>query len=85
MGKISFNDIIFATATIRGEVAACLRLSGLGSISDVIKAIKGEIGSTNGLLTINLRNMTQGWSGSKAVYMSTVPVMSQPGKQLSLF
>lgn len=85
MGKISFNDIIFATATIRGEVAANLRLSGLKSMSDVIKAIKGEIGSTNGLLTISLRNMTQGWSGSKAVYMSTTPAYAQTVRQLTLF
>ena len=85
MGKISFNDIIFATATIRGEVAASLRLSGLKSMSDVMKAIKHEIGSANGMLTISLRNMTQGWSGSKAIYLSPTPIFTQAGRQLTLF
>ena len=65
MEKISINDIIFATAKIQGRVAASLRLSGIASMADVIKEIKREIGSANGLLTISLRNMTQGWSGRK--------------------
>ncbi len=74
MEKISINDIIFATAKIQGRVAASLRLSGIASMADVIKEIKREIGSANGLLTISLRNMTQGWSGRKSVYLSAVPI-----------
>lgn len=76
MEKISINDIIFATAKIQGRVAASLRLSGIMSMADIIRAIKNEIGSANGLLTISLRNMTQGWSRQKSVYLSAIPIRS---------
>lgn len=83
MEKITFNDIIFATATIRGKVKN-FRFSGLMSIADVIKAIKQEIGAVSGLLTISLRNMTQGWSREKSIYLSAIPVKVD-GVQLTLF
>lgn len=85
MEKISINDIIFATATIRGTIAASLKLSGLKSMADVIAAIKKEIGIAGDLLTITLRNMTQGWSKSRSLYLSPVPVRPAPGTQLTLF
>ncbi|MDE6702636.1 MAG: hypothetical protein K2K00_03045 [Muribaculaceae bacterium] len=85
MEKISINDIIFATATVRGSIAATLRLSGLNSMAEVIAAIKKELGFVGGLLTITLRNMTQGWSRSKSLYLSPNPVAPIPGKQLTLF
>ena len=83
MEKISINDIIFATASIRCKVTN-FRFCGLMSMAEVIKAIKNEIGSVSGLLTISLRNMTQGWSRQKSVYLSTVPART-PGIQLTLF
>lgn len=85
MEKISINDIIFATATIRGSIATTLRLSGLKSMSEVIAAIKKELGVVGGLLTITLRNMTQGWSQSKSLYLAPVAVRPAAGKQLTLF
>lgn len=85
MEKISINDIIFATATVRGTIAASLKLSGLKSMADVIAAIKKEIGIAGGLLTITLRNMTQGWSRTRSLYLSPVRVCPAPGTQLTLF
>lgn len=74
MNAITLNDIIFATATIRGAVAANLRLSGLRSMSEVINAVRREIGSFSGLITISLRNMTQGWTQQKSLYLSPVAI-----------
>ena len=76
MEKISINDIIFPTAKIQGRVTASLRLSGIMSMADIIREIKKEIGSASGLLTISLRNMTQGWSRQKSVYLSAIPIRS---------
>ena len=76
MEKISINDIIFATAKSQGRVTASLRLSGIMSMADIIREIKKEIGSASGLLTISLRNMTQGWSRQKSVYLSAIPIRS---------
>ena len=85
MKKININDIIFATAIIRGTVTASLRLSGLSSVADVIKAIKREIGSFSGIMTVSMRNMTQGWSEQKSLYLSPVVAKRSSGIQLSLF
>ncbi len=74
MNIITLNDIIFATATVRGAVTANLRLSGLRSMADVINAIRREIGSASGLITISLRNMTQGWTQQKSLYLSPVAI-----------
>lgn len=83
MEIISINDIIFATASIRGKVTN-LKLSGLMTMADVILAVKKEIGNVTGLLKISLRNMTQGWIREKSVYLSPVPVRTA-GIQLTLF
>ncbi len=83
MEIININDIIFATASIRGKVTS-LKLSGLMNMSEVILAVKKEIGNVTGLLKITLRNMTQGWSREKSVYLSPVPVRAA-GIQLTLF
>lgn len=83
MEIISINDIIFATASIRGKVTN-LKLSGFMTMADVILAVKKEIGNVSGLLKISLRNMTQGWCREKSVYLSPVPVR-RAGIQLTLF
>lgn len=85
MKKISIHDVIFATATIRGNIAVNIRLCGISSIADIIKVIKQEIGHVGGLLTISLRNMTQGWTQSRSVYLAPVHSTTMPGTQLTLF
>lgn len=87
MDTISINDIIYATATVNGSTTANLRLSGLSSASDVVRAIRREIGSFTGMITITTRNMTQGWSRRKSLYLAPrypKPTPS-PGTQLTLF
>lgn len=78
MEAININDIIFATASIRGNIAADIKLSGLKSMSEIVTAIRREIGSMSGLLTIRMRNATQGWCQSKSVYLSPAPVFVKP-------
>ncbi len=85
MKKITINDVIFATATIGGHIAANIRLSGLGSIAEVVRAVKNELGSFSGLLNITMRNMTQGWSHSKSVYLSPSVTATCESVQLTLF
>lgn len=74
MNIITINDIIFATATVRGAVTANLRLSGLRSMSEVINAVRRETDSFSGLITISLRNMTQGWTQQKSLYLSPMSI-----------
>lgn len=58
MATILSSDEIFATVSQRGRVMSSLRLSGITSLSDILRAIGNEI---RGLATIELRNSTQGW------------------------
>ncbi len=58
MATILSSDEIFATVSQRGRVVSSLRLSGITSLADILRAIGNEI---RGLATIELRNSTQGW------------------------
>lgn len=58
MTTILSSDEIFATVSQRGRVLSSLRLSGITSLADILRAIGNEI---RGLATIELRNSTQGW------------------------
>lgn len=70
MKTIDRNDIVFATAKTFGTINADLRLSGIGSVDEAIKAIKSEIGAFTGLVRISLRNATQGWSENRSLYLA---------------
>lgn len=81
MDIINTSDIIFASATIHGTIAVTLQLSGLHSVSEIIKAIRNEIGSFSGLLSLSVRNLSQGWARQHSIYIAA----AAPGTQLSLF
>lgn len=83
MATISLNDIIFATATFRGSEIVSLSLSGLTSLSELLAELRRRIGTTvKGLVTVSLRNRSQGWSQTRALYMNA---SATEGVQLSLF
>lgn len=62
MKKIEFNDVIFARATVMGQEMLNMRICGVVSMAELLQRVRREIGSCFGLITISLRNMTQGWS-----------------------
>lgn len=62
MVKIDFSDIIFVTVLQQGRSLAQLTFSGLHSIKELMQRLRQSLHQYNGLLTIQLRNSTQGWS-----------------------
>ncbi len=62
MKKIELNDVIFARATMMGREIINMRICGVMSMSELLRRVRQEIGSCFGLITINLRNMSQGWT-----------------------
>ncbi len=80
MGTISTTDIIYASITHHGRQIAAYSFSGLTSLHDIINYIRRRT-TLKGLLKVNLRNRSQGWSHSIA--LNLLP-LSQP-VQLSLF
>jgi hypothetical protein len=67
---INTDDILFATVISHGSTIASLRFSGASSYNDVVKHVKNSLNNTLGLITINLRNRSQGWTRSSAVLLT---------------
>lgn len=82
MANLNTSDIVFATVRQHGNTIANIRLSGMSSVSQILNYIKRFFRDTVGLLSVNLRNGTQGWSQTLNIIMR--PSVQRP-VQLSLF
>mgnify|MGYP003300023956 FL=1 len=69
MATIDSTDIIFATVTQRGKDVVSLRMSGMTSFSEIVKRMQTAVTSPLGLVTLRLRNYTQGWSQHHALVL----------------
>lgn len=69
MATISSTDTIFATVKQRGSMIANLRLSGVESMAHVMREVRSHLGTVSGLLTIDLRNQSQGWMSRQSVML----------------
>lgn len=64
------SDTIFATVRQRGITLADVRLSGITSLRDIINYLRRTIGALAGLISIDLRNGSQGWQQRHTVMLS---------------
>lgn len=86
MKTIKSTDIVFATVISRGRTVARVTLSGMTSVNDVMLNLSQRLAGLKGLMTLQLRNFTQGWSSRSALNLSTVAVLPQSRPvQLTLF
>lgn len=81
MATISSNDIVMATASIRGTQVTSFTSTGFSSVSDVLRAVLCNIGTAIGMVDIDLRNSTRGWRERRSLFVPKTP----DGIQLSLF
>ena len=65
MKQITSNDTIFATVRGRNSIIANLRLCGMNSMADVVASVRDAVGE--GLLTLTLRNGSQGWTDRRSI------------------
>ena len=82
MATINSSDILFATLIQRGRTIASVRLSGMTTFNEIIKYLGRMINGTFGMMTVSLRNGTQGWHEKRNIIFrrpDPAPV------QLSLF
>lgn len=70
MATINPSDIIFATIKQHGRILHTLQFSGVLSFSELMKQILNALSSVKGLITLNLRNGSQGWSQQRAIMLS---------------
>ena len=70
MATISSGDIIFATIIRGGRALLSTRISGIDSFTSLLKHVRDSLSLSHEhlpghLMTINVRNQTQGWSSSR--------------------
>lgn len=62
------TDHIFVTVTAAGGLQVLsLRLSGVGSIGEVMQRVSASAPLDRGMLSVQLRNSTQGWQQRRSV------------------
>lgn len=62
MQTIDYTDVVFATIIQRGRTLYSARISGMSSVAEVMKYLHSAVGKVAGMVTLNLRNSSQGWS-----------------------
>ena len=69
MKTITLSDIIFARATMMGREIANIRLHGISSMDDLVRRLRAELGSVFGMVTVSIRNLSQGWTQQRALIL----------------
>lgn len=81
MKTISFSDTIFATVNICGRVIYNSSIEGMNSIEEIIRYISNSVrGIARGMVTVLLRNGSQGWTMRRNIRLNAVA----EGTQLQL-
>ncbi len=69
MASISSTDIIQASATFEGRTVASIVSSGFASVNEVLLAVRHAAGDITGLLSLSLRNASQGWREQRSLFI----------------
>ncbi len=64
MGTISRSDTIFVTLVTKEGTLLPVTLNGVSSMNEIVTAIRRQSAETRGIVTLRMRNYTQGWSHS---------------------
>lgn len=70
MATIQSTDILFATLIQRGRTIASVRLSGITTFSEIIRYLRKVANGAVGMMTVSLRNGTQGWNHQRNIMFS---------------
>jgi len=73
---VSPNDVIFVNAVQFGRAIIDTALTGFDSMSALMHAVGELLAQTSGLVTVNLRNRTCGWTRRRAIRVN------QPGRMM---
>lgn len=64
------SDSICAKVIYRGTSIISLNLSGLTSMHDLYRAVAAATRELRGMVTLSLRNLSQGWNISRPLMLS---------------
>ncbi len=69
MATISSSDNLFASASIMGEQIFNFVGTGVASLGELISKVRNSPMARPGMVTLTIRNSSQGWSQSRAFYL----------------
>lgn len=72
MATINPTDLLYATVSGAGVSTISSQLMGMTSIADVFKSIRALASGISGLVTLKLRNRSQGWQQQFSLMLSPV-------------
>ena len=85
MAEINYNDVIYATLTRCGNVIASVKMRGMTSFESILRQIRKIVVESVGLVTLQIRNYSQGWSQNKTLVIGANESEYFTPVQLSLF
>lgn len=65
--SVTNTDVIFVNVMAVGRQVMTVTLSGNGSVEELMENIKGRLAGLDGLLTVNLRNSSQGTAAKRVL------------------
>lgn len=66
------SDRLFVNVVQYGKIILDSFFEGYDSVSGLMAAVRQQLGSVAGLITVNIRNCSQGWSGKRIVRLNRV-------------
>ncbi len=70
MAQILSSDNLFATAYYLGNEVFRFSGSGISSVNDLVMIMRDHAMLSAGMVTLNIRNSSQGWSHSRSIYLA---------------
>lgn len=70
MKTFGTNDVIFARATMMGRELLNIRICGAMSMTELMQAIRQQLGSFMGMVNVQIRNLTQGWAQQRTYMLA---------------
>lgn len=68
MAKIQSTDSLFISASVMGRQFYNFIGSGIDSLGNIIAIIRNTPGTPRGMVTVTVRNVSQGWAQSQSFY-----------------
>ena len=69
MRNISKNDTMMIRVSSIGREIVGFTMDGFSDLNDVMREVCNRLDGFRGLMQLNLRNSTQGWSDTRAIYI----------------
>ena len=83
MTAIHRTDLLQVTAQSCGNVLLSLTMSGVTNLGDVFHQVRRSAPDEAGIVTIKLRNRTQGWTQQHNIVFRATSAKTSPKKRLN--